>query len=114
MLVMLENRKYKTDHVEEVIAAVKPDFTISGPFWSSGYRAYRLEYSEREGEKWWQSSFFCSRGEDAQRLGEEARRRVQCRQDWLALREQARKIASENGDAVIYRTMLGEASEGFR
>lgn len=89
------------------------DFHLWGPFWSDALGAYRIEYYEHDSRspgQTWQSSFFCRKEEDAKRLGEAARK-ITNRAGWIALRDEAMRIAQES-DGVIYRVMANE-SETF-
>jgi len=100
-------------------AMVKPlsmrdgDFYLWGPFWSQALGAYRVEYHEYDSTYagWsFQSSFLCSREEDATRLATAARK-ITNRAGWVALRDEALAIAGKS-DGVIYRVM-GQERETF-
>jgi len=85
------------------------DFHLWGPFWSQALGAYRVEYYEHDSRQvgqTFQSSFLCSKEEDAKRLAAAARK-ITNRAGWIALRDEALVIAGES-DGVIYRVMMQE------
>jgi len=91
----------------------RSDFSVRGPFWSDAMQAWRVEYSERDNKipgGWYEGSFLCATMEDASKIAK-ACETITCRADWLALRDEALRIASSGGHGFIYRVMTGGERE---
>lgn len=95
----------------------RSDFRVQGPFWSDAMQAWKVEYSERDSMipgGWYEGSFLCATLEDASKIAK-ACETITCRADWLALRDEALRIAASGGSGFIYRVMTGgERSETIR
>ncbi len=101
--------KKKIASRSDIIHLRNGEFMVYGPFWSDAMQAYRVEYWERDsmvpgGQ--WGSSFYCSRVEDAARIGEAAKQ-VKSRVEWMELRELAMELAAQQKEGFLYRVMTG-------
>lgn len=84
------------------------DFRVTPPFHSHAFQAWKVEYYEVDSTrlgKSFESSFYCQYEADAVRLYEAAKK-VTTRAQWIALRDEAMKLAADS-NGFIYRMMAG-------